>query len=505
MHQKDFSLSSRSLDILQKSTEKKSPFSLIDLGSNSVRLSIYDSIQRVPELLYEEGFLTELGRDLTTHQKISQDGLKIVEDAFQRFQKITADFKTIPIVLATETFRQAKDGPQILQNLENQYGFSIQALSGQEEMFLAYQAILFCKETASGLVADYGGGSLEIALLENGSLKDGTSLPIGALRLIQDQDGTPFSYQDAKKKIKEVIHTHPWIGNLKKDSITLFLLGGAWRLLAQFYMQTEKYPFPLIHGYTPNSKNFTSFVEEISFYTEKDIARFSTKRKKTLPRASLALYELLTILKPQSLFYCGYGIREGFLYTNLSSQEKQKYSFLYFAQKKRTLRNFVPILLEKTYPLFPFIEKVFLEALLYIATPFYPRQYPFQGEQAFFEMLTWNIPSLTHEERIFCALVRYIAREGHGPDPQKSSFHSIKILDKRMFKRATALGQLLYILYDICGQSSNLLKEIELFSQNKLLILKAPYHFNIKETSLPLFEQAAQNMGLSSCVLRTSG
>ncbi len=483
--------------------KEKKPFSVIDLGSNSVRLSIYDNVVRMPQILYEEGHLTELGKDLNAQGCLSPEGLETVFKSFQRFHKIAQDYKTTPTILATEAIRQAKDGPATLEKLQKTFNFPAQLLSGKEEMDLAYQTILFCKENASGLVADYGGGSLELAWLENGTLKKGTSLPIGALRLLQNQDGRDFSYEETKIKVEEALLSLPWINDLKEHPFTLFLLGGSWRALAQFYMQKIRYPLPLVHGYTPDPKSFSTFIEEVTSYTEKDLKELSFKRpKKTLIRASLALCTLLKILKPSSLFYCGYGIREGFLFSLLSSQEKQSSSFTYFAQNHREQTNFSYALFKKITPLFPFMEEAFLESLISLSTPFYPRQYPFQGEQAFFDTLTWNISSWTHEERIFCALVRYISRQGHAPFAHKSLFLPLKTLEKRLFKRALALGQILHILNDLSGQSSTLLEEIDIYSKEKMLILQIPYDYPIKEVLCSLFEEAAQNMGFSSCILR---
>lgn len=485
--------------------KEKKTFSVIDLGSNSVRLSIYDDVVRMPQLLYEEGHLSELGRDLNTQGCLSPEGLKIVFNAFQRFYKITQDFKTIPTVLATEALRQAKDGSEFLEKLHKTFHFPVQLLSGQEEMDLVCQTILFCKENASGLVADYGGGSLELAWLEKGILKKGTSLPIGALRLFQDHNGKILSYKEAQNKVEETLLSLPWLSHTKKHPFTLFLLGGSWRALAQLYMQKTKYPLSLVHGYTPTPENFTAFIEEVSSYTEEDLKEFSLKRpQKSLIRASIALHTLLKVFKPSSLFYCGYGIREGFLFSLLSPIEKQLPSLTYFSQKNGSHITFSDALFKKVCPLFPFMEETFLKALISLSTPFYPRQYPFQGEQAFFDTLTWNISSLTHEERIFCALVRYISRQGHLPFANRSLFLPIKNLEKRLFKRAQALGQILHIFNDLSSQSLTLLEDIEVFSKDKMLILQVPYHYPIKEVLHSLFEEAAQNLGFSSCILKKS-
>ena len=151
-------------------------FSVIDLGSNSIRLSIYEALKRAPTLLYEEGHLIELGRDLTRTGQLSKRGLHLAFKALERFHYITKTFHTTPTLLATEAIRQAQNGPEAIREIEKKFPFKTKILSGKEEMVLAAQTILFCSPNASGWLADFGGGSLEIGYLLNGDIIWGTSL-----------------------------------------------------------------------------------------------------------------------------------------------------------------------------------------------------------------------------------------------------------------------------------------------------------------------------------------
>lgn len=475
-------------------------FSVIDLGSNSIRLSIYESLERAPTILYEEGHLIELGRDLTRTGQLSKRGLQLAFKALKRFYSITSTFKTTPILLATEAIRQAQNGTDAIKKFKEQFPFEIKVLSGAEEMALASQTILFCFPEASGWFADFGGGSLEIGYLEKGNLRWGTSLPIGALRLLESTTGEILTTQNAEehilKELKKIPSFHE-LGISSSSSSFLYLMGGSWRNVAKLLLEKEQYPFPLIHGFSPSPQELCSFASKLALLSPKEISSYTlTHRKKSLPRASLALKCLIEDLSPSTIFYCGYGIREGYLFSCLDAETQCKHPLLTFIQNNHPFPSFAESLFNLLKPLFDTVHPLSLKVACFICKPHFPLQYPFQAEYFFLEILNLNIGGMNHKERIFFALVSYCFSKGSFPKFLQAPFQVIKLLETSEQKTAFQLGLLIRLLYDVSGGNISLLNQL-ILKKETTLIFEYPSDLLIKECSLSLFEEVKKSMSLS--------
>lgn len=476
------------------------PFSVIDLGSNSIRLSIYERLQRSPIVLYEEGHLIELGRDLSRTGYLSKQGLYLAFKALERFEYITQTFQTTPILLATEAMRRAQNGAETIKKIEKRFSFKTKILSGKEEMILAAQTILFCCPNASGWFADYGGGSLEIGYLEKGNLLWGTSLPIGALRLLNSPSGEILTSKQAEDIVLQELKKIPSKDDLRisYSSSHIYLMGGAWRTIAKLLLEKENYPFPLIHGFTPEPEKLCSFAKTISSLTPKEISKYTLKqRKKSLPRASLVLKCLIEHLSPSKIFYCGYGIREGYLFSCLIPEIQQQHPLLAFVQARHRFPHFAEALFEILKPIFDTTDPFLLKIVCFMCTPHFPLQYPLQDECVFLEILGLNVGGMDHKDRIFFALVAYCFSKGTSPNLSKSPFQILKLLKVTTHKTAFHLGLLIRFLYDVSGGSLDLLKKLSLKKEGRTLIFQNSSDFLIKDQSKTFFEKVKRSMDLS--------
>src|ERR1700749_2288173 len=168
----------------------KGPVAILDIGSNSVRLVVYESQSRAPATVHNEKAICSIGRDMVTTGRLNAEGMKMALEVLARF-KLLADAlnATIREAGATAAARDAENGQEFIRKAEAAWGAPIRVLSGEEEARLAAEGVLAGIPDADGLVADLGGGSLDMVSVKNGVTGKAFTLPFGPLRLMDQARG----------------------------------------------------------------------------------------------------------------------------------------------------------------------------------------------------------------------------------------------------------------------------------------------------------------------------
>ena len=160
------------------------PLGVIDIGSNSVRLVVYEGPVRSPTPLFNEKILCGLGRSVATTGHLGEDAVERALAALARFKAVarTLEVKRLRAI-ATAAVREAEDGPEFIRRGEKACGVPIEILSGEQEAQLAAQGIMMGFVEADGIAGDLGGGSLELIDIAETRLNHATTMPLGGLRL----------------------------------------------------------------------------------------------------------------------------------------------------------------------------------------------------------------------------------------------------------------------------------------------------------------------------------
>ena len=188
------SLGSRSL--------KYRPVAVVDIGSNSVRLVVYDGLRRAPTPIFNEKLLCGLGRGVATTGKLNEEGMVRALSALKRFRALARQIGAREVyAVATAAAREAKNGGAFIDQAEKALGAHIDLLSGKEEARFSAMGVMAGISNADGLVGDLGGGSLELVDIGGGKIREGVTLPLGPLRLIDMSGG---SIQKAREIISDV-------------------------------------------------------------------------------------------------------------------------------------------------------------------------------------------------------------------------------------------------------------------------------------------------------------
>ena len=181
--QQDWGVFGRPL-FLDEEARALSRVGVVDVGSNSVRLVVFDGAARSPAYFYNEKIMCGLGAGLRETGRLNPEGKLRAMVAIRRFQKLAQGMGIPPLTaVATAAVREAEDGPAFREEIERETGLSLWVIDGEEEARLSAQGVLLGWPEADGLVCDIGGSSMELAVVTGGTVGKRLTSPLGPLKL----------------------------------------------------------------------------------------------------------------------------------------------------------------------------------------------------------------------------------------------------------------------------------------------------------------------------------
>lgn len=290
---------------------------IVDIGSNSLRLVIYgDGFESLRPVLNER-VACELAGDLERTGKLNPSGRGPAEAALLRFIRIANAMGVERLdAYATAAIRDAQDGPAFAARLERISGQPITILSGKEEALWSARGVLGAIPQARGIIGDLGGGSLELALTDDGGAARRGSFPLGVLRLLPLQ-GRP---DRLARRIGHHLRPAKWLQPLGRQR-NLYCVGGSWRAWAALHMRHSGHPLSIVHQYAVPMGEALEFSELLMRMNPSSIRRLdavSRKRRPHLPAAAAVLAHLIGRLGPRQVVFSGAGLREGLMLASLA-------------------------------------------------------------------------------------------------------------------------------------------------------------------------------------------
>ncbi len=379
---------------------------VLDVGSNSVRLVVFDGAARSPAYFFNEKILCGLGAGLSETGRLNPEGRVRALAAIRRFKLLAEGMHLPPIsAVATAAVRDAEDGPEFRAEVERETGIRLYVIDGAEEARLSAQGVLLGWPGASGLICDIGGSSMELAEISGGTVGKRISSGLGPLKLAAVKGG--------KKGMKA--HIKAVMADLAAEMGTrperLFLVGGSWRAIAKLDMLRREYPLWVLHEYRMSPKELRKTLDWIAD-TDLDAVRQQTStsaaRMALVPVAALVLKRLIQTFKPREIAVSAYGIREGLLYEQMPDRLRARDPLIeacrFAEQKDARLPGFGKGLYEFLLPLYrgakpDRLRIVKAACLLHDVTW---RAHPDYRHEVTFEAATRaNLGGMTHEERVF--------------------------------------------------------------------------------------------------------
>ena len=459
------------------------PVSIVDIGSNSVRLIVYDGLRRSPTALFNEKILCGLGRGIAIDGRMNDEGIARALTALTRFRAMSQRIgSTKMFAFATAADREASNGRRFIEDAEAALGHKIKVLTGKREARFAAFGVMAGIPGAAGIVGDLGGGSLELVEIGNGRIGDGVTLPLGSLRLIDLSDGDS---DKAQRLVEDAIARVGFLERLRDGHF--YAVGGSWRNFARLHMAQTRYPLHVLHQYTIDAGPATAFADLLSGLgpdTLRDIHAINRNRAETLPMAALVLKCLLARSGARDIVMSAFGAREGMLFSKLSSKAKQYDPLLAacrdFARLRARSGDYAGELCRWTDSLFgarprlreSAAEQRLRHASCYLADIGWRAHPDYRGEQSMTIISQGSFAGIDHPGRVFLALSVFYRYEGAWSENTNHDFN--ELVDDDTTYRARIIATAQRLAFVLSGAMPGVLAQIELKIGPRNLILHLP-------------------------------
>jgi exopolyphosphatase / guanosine-5'-triphosphate,3'-diphosphate pyrophosphatase len=317
------------------------PVAVIDIGSNSVRLVVYEGLTRSPSPLFNEKTLCGLGREVQSTGLLAQDAVDNALAALKRYRAL-CDLMQVERVwaIATAACRDASNGAAFIAEAERISRAKIDVLSGKREAELTALGIVSGMHRPDGIVGDLGGGSLELVDVHGARIKPGVTLPLGGLAL---QDISAKSIKKAEKIVKKALSEVR--GLALGAGRSFYAIGGTWRSLARLHMWQTGYPLHVTHGYVVPAREvyeFSQLVHRVHPETLSQIEVVADARRPLLAYGALVLEHVVRVAKPRDVVVSALGVREGLLFSLLDAEQRKQDPLIATARELNQLRSRSP-------------------------------------------------------------------------------------------------------------------------------------------------------------------
>lgn len=445
------------------------PVSVVDIGSNSVRLVIYEGLNRAPAMLFNEKVMCGLGAGLAQTGNMEPKNVERALAALSRFKALAHQARSGTIyAIATAAARDARNGPEFVRQAEAILGQRIRLLSGEEEAHFSALGIISGYYDADGIVGDLGGGSLELVDVRGRIHGKGLTTPLGGIRLSEQADGSLTKAANVARKLLADVDF------LKEgEGRTFYAVGGTWRALAKLHMELRNYPLHMIQDYRLGLDEAMLFLDEVIRNREQKEQAYqsvSRSRRALLPYGAIALREVLAQMKPARISFSQGGVREGYLYSLLPEKERLQDPLLSAAgelailrarspEHARELANWTGAML----PAFGVRETVeearYRQAACLLADISWRAHPDYRGLQALNLIAHGAFTGITHPGRAFIALANYYRFEGLRDDHATDELATIAT--PRFLELSKLLGGLLRVAYVFSASMPGLVKNLK--------------------------------------------
>lgn len=313
---------------------------VIDVGSNTIRLVVFEGGSRSPAVVFNEKVMCALGAGLSETGVLDPRGKERAIVTLKRFAALAPALHVGALAgVATAAVRDAKDGAAFRSQVEVETGIRLEIVTGEAEARLAAQGVIFGNPRADGVVVDLGGASMELCRISRGTPGQGISTPLGPLRLQAKKLGEKQIAAEFAASMQGISDDYVLAGG------RLYLVGGAWRALGRAHMGRVGYPLPVLHEYDMAVEQVLEHAHWLSRTPPDEIAALpgvSSSRAPVLPLAAQLLRHLVEALQPGDVMVSGFGLREGVCLENMPPALRGQDPLMAACATQETLRARAP-------------------------------------------------------------------------------------------------------------------------------------------------------------------
>jgi exopolyphosphatase / guanosine-5'-triphosphate,3'-diphosphate pyrophosphatase len=456
---------------------------IIDLGSNSLRLVVFERVGAALFALLNEKVMCGLARGIAATGRLDRAGRAPALVNLRRFAALARAVGVEHLaVLATAAVRDASDGQAFADEVARDLDVPVKILEGWEEAHLAAAGVVAGIPEAEGVVADLGGGSVELAEIgaaaagAGGRIGRGISLPLGPLRLFELGDNPRTVGEAVERALTAVPLTRAAAGR------SLYLVGGASRAIARLHMEHIDYPLHIVHQYGLGRSEAEAFFEIVGRLSRKTLERIVTiprKRLETVPLAAFILRQLIAAAAPRRVVFSAFGLREGYAYGLLPAATPRADPLILacaaLARKESRSAPDGERLLAWTAALFPNLgprpRRLHLAAC-WLADIAWSEHPDYRAEQAFSRSLRLPFPAFGHAERAFVAAALHTRYGGAADHPVRAATSAL--IEPGAATEVRVLGLALRLAQTLCGGVAELLAATRIGRDGDRLVLEVP-------------------------------
>ena len=456
---------------------------IIDIGSNSVRLVVYENLSRSPAQVFNEKEMAGLGRQVATTGRLADDAVEKALIALNRFRILCGAMKVRHVrVIATAAARYASNGAEFIEAAQAACGQPIELISGDREATLSALGVISGFERPDGIVGDLGGGSLELIDVEKNRVGSGVSLALGGLALMDRSHG---SIKAAEKIVREELDHLPQMAALKDRNF--YAVGGTWRALATLHQHQSNYALNVRHAYQLSPRDVADFarmVERVDANVLDSIESVSSARRPLLAYGALVLDQIIKRGKPNAIVMSAQGVREGLLFEQLPPEQQTVDPLIATASDYNELRARHPShandliawsdhFMEST-DIGETPEERRLRRVACLLSDIGWRAHPdYRGEQTLNVIANAAFTGVDHAGRAFLSLAIYYRYAGL-KEECLASYRLQELMTMRQLERARILAASFRIAYLVSAAMPGLLPRVTLQCTDRRLLLEVP-------------------------------
>jgi exopolyphosphatase / guanosine-5'-triphosphate,3'-diphosphate pyrophosphatase len=499
---------------VRRPRKRASSVAVIDIGSNSVRLVVYEQMARSLVSVFNEKTLCGLGREVQSTGLLAPDAVDKALTALRRFHALCKIQRVGRVhAIATAACRDASNGPDFIAKAEHICGVPIEILSGPQEAKLSAFGVISGIHKPDGIVGDLGGGSLELIGVRGHRVRGGVTLPLGSLAL---QDLSHKSLKRAERIVRNELTDE---ARLKAGrNRTFYAVGGTWRALARIHIIQSGYPLKVMHGYSIPAADALDFARRLRRLAAANmlanIEAVSEARRPLLTYAALVLEYIIRVGRPKTITFSTFGVREGLLYSMLPDTERAKDGLLCAAQTlnellSRSARHAQELIdwsdrLARVVHLRESEEDRRLRHAACLLSDIAWRVHPdHRGEQTLELITNGNFGSITHQGRAFVALSVFFRYAGLSEENQPPTVIQAQV-SQAMLERARVLGAAFRVAHLISAARPGVLSATHFRSEGRKLMLVFEHQMVdlVADRVGSRFRQMARLIGRSGSIVR---
>ncbi|MFF2480601.1 Ppx/GppA family phosphatase [Paenibacillus sp. NPDC058071] len=296
---------------------------IIDIGSNSVRLVVYERTSNGAHRVIDGSKRpARLSERIDEQGRLPDEALQELLETISHFQLICAHNRVGQIrAVATAAIRNASNRDDVLEAIRSETGIAIELLSGEQEASFGFLGMINAMDVQDGFLVDIGGGSTEVSLFLKRELIHTVSFPFGCVSLQRRFAGEEEEIgEEAMKSLEQlVLHAAkavPWLSS--HPSLPLVGVGGTARALGKIHQAAAKYPFTQTHNYPITGESAEELFAELHgtpLDKRKKAPGLSKDRADVIIPGLAVLKLLYRLLKSSHYRICGAGLRDGLFYS----------------------------------------------------------------------------------------------------------------------------------------------------------------------------------------------